>query len=208
MRRGASVILAWLLVGGSAQADDHREGEYGGVRPGVAATPAPPGKRVHHPPRKDELTWLGFEAKEGAGELFFQAPAGFNVVQWVDKGQLVVVLEGLHRQVKNTRRPLDTRYFDAPVARVTARPVGAHGGARAHKAGIEVRVAFKNPKDAREGALRTATEPDGMFYAYLDLTGGTTAAPREKGKDASDATVQVKESEPAPSSGDGSDGDQ
>src|SRR5205823_12650722 len=42
---------------------------------------------------------------------------------------------------------------------------------RSSDLGIEVKITFKNPKDAKEGALRTATEADGMYYAYLDFTG-------------------------------------
>ena len=30
---------------------------------------------------------------------------------------------------------------------------------------------FKNAKDAQEAAVRTATEPDGMYYAYLSFAG-------------------------------------
>ncbi len=185
MRAGPSVVVALMLASGAARADDHREGEYGGVTPGQTqaaadAAAAKDHKRPKRPPPKDELTWIGFQSKDGGGELFFQAPASFTVAQWIDKGQVVLVLEGLHRQVRNTRRPLDTRYFDAPIARVTARPVGAHGGGgSAHKAGIEVRIAFKNPKDAHAASVRTATEADGMFYAYLDFTGGTTATPKD-----------------------------
>jgi hypothetical protein len=167
---------AWLLAlcltsaPALARADgpSHHEGDYGGVTPGE-----PPakdtGKPSHkRPPAKDTLTWIGFAAKDGGAQLFFQAPAAFTASQHVDKGQLIVLLEGLHRQVRNTRRPLDTRYFDTSIARVVARAVGAHHG---HKAGIEVRITFKNPKDAHEGSMRTATEADGMFYTYLDVAG-------------------------------------
>jgi hypothetical protein len=74
---------------------------------------------------------------------------------------LVVDLK-LTRLGQNTWRPIDTRFFDTPIARITAK--------KARK-GIEVRIAFKDPKDAKEGALRTATEADGYYYAYLDFTG-------------------------------------
>ena len=169
--RARAWIVAALLAGGAASAvadEQHKEGEYGGVTPGQG--PHEPGKHRRPPPR-DELTWIGFAAKDGGGgELFFQAPAAFTVAQRVEKGEVVLVLEGLHRQVRNLRRPLDTRDFDAPIARVTARPVGGGGrGATAHKAGVEVRVAFKSAKDAHEAAVRTATEADHMFYAYLDF---------------------------------------
>ncbi|HTJ44741.1 MAG TPA: hypothetical protein VL463_21695, partial [Kofleriaceae bacterium] len=154
-----------------------REGEYGGVTPGEKPAQPDTAKPKHkRPPPKDELTWIGFQAKDGGGgELFFQAPAQFTVTQHVEKGMVVVTLSGLRRQVKNARRPLDTRYFDTSIARVTARPRGSKG--------IEVRIAFKSPKDAHEAQVRTATEPDGMFYAYLDFGAG--------------GRVDVKPSEPS-----------
>jgi hypothetical protein len=168
--RARAWIVAAVLAGGAANAvadEQHKEGAYGGVTPGQGSGAHDGGKHAKRPPPKDELTWIGFAAKDGGGgELFFQAPAAFTVSQSVVKGEVVLVLEGLHRQGRNLRRPLDTRYFDAPIARVTARPVGARGG---HKSGIEVRIAFKTAKDAHEAAIRTATEADGMFYAYLDF---------------------------------------
>ncbi|MCE9572602.1 MAG: hypothetical protein K8W52_05550 [Deltaproteobacteria bacterium] len=170
-----AVATAVALGGASARADDiRREGDYGGVRPGAPAE-AKPGK-PRRPPPKDALSWLGFSAKDGGAELFAQARSSFTVVQWVEKGQVVVVLEGLRRQVANTRRPLDTRFFDSPIARVTARAIGARAGkgAAAHKAGIELRISFKDPKQAHELAVRTATEADGMFYAYLSAAGAPT----------------------------------
>lgn len=177
--RAAGLIVAMLLAGGGvarAQAEQHREGEYGGVTPGEKPSEAKekPGKH-RRPPPKDELTWIGFQAKDGGGgELFFQAPGAFTVSQKVANGQVVVLLDGLRRQIKNARRPLDTRFFDTPIARVTARPV--------HKA-IEVRIAFKSAKDAHEATVRTATGPDGNYYAYLDFGAG--------------GHVDVKPSEPA-----------
>jgi hypothetical protein len=39
-----------------------------------------------------------------------------------------------------------------------------------------VRITFKSPKDARLAALRTATEADGMFYAYLSFPEGADPA--------------------------------
>jgi hypothetical protein len=176
----AALIAAILGTGASALAQEqqHPEGAYGGVTPGEKPSDKDrPDAKHKRPPPKDELTWIGFQAKDGGGgELFFQAPAAFTVSQRVDKGHVVVVLEGLHRQVKNARRPLDTRYFDTPIARVTATP---------RRKGVEVRIAFKNAKDAHEAQVRTAAGPDGMFYAYLDFGPGGGAG-----------HVDVKPSEP------------
>lgn len=181
MRR---LLLGFLVAAGlfgSATADDrtpHREGEYGGVNPGepprdTATRPAKP-KR---PPPKGTLTWIGFEAKNGGAQLFFQSVGPFTVQQHVEGSTLVVHLD-LTRLGANTWRQIDTRFFDNPIAGVVARAVGAAKGAKGRPArgrGISVRVTFKNPKDAREGALQMKTEPDGMHYAYLTFPEGADA---------------------------------
>jgi hypothetical protein len=183
MRRArASWLLVVLLASGpawAAPAGEHPEGEYGGVTPGEAPPSHPdehPGGKARkpRPPPRHTLTWIGFEAKDGDAHLFFQAAEPFTAVQYVDHDTLVVVLEGLRHMRHNTRRPLDTRFFDQPVARVVARPVGARRAGKAgpgHKAGVMIRIWFKDPKAVREGAIRTATEADKLFYTYLDIQG-------------------------------------
>lgn len=145
---------------------EHKEGEYGGVVPGQ---PQPPAGKPKHLPPKGTLAWIGFEARDG-GVIFLQSVAPFEVAQHVEGAALVVNLTGVVRLGHNVWRPIDTRFFETTVARVAARPVGAARATKAapaHGTGVEVRVAFKNAKDAREGVVHTATEADGMYYAYL-----------------------------------------
>jgi hypothetical protein len=151
----------------------HGEGAYGGVVPGHP--PAQKG-RPKRPPAKGTLSWIGFEAKGGGSELFFQSVANFDVTQHVEGSALVVNL-GLSRLGQNTWRMIDTRFFETPLSKVVARKVSATRGKNAHGAGIEVRITFKNPKDAKEGGTRTATEADGMYYVYLSFGGGSAEQP-------------------------------
>ena len=155
-------VLTILALAGSASAQQHQEGEYGGVEPG--RKPEKPRKR----PAKGTLSWIGFEPRNGTSEIFFQSVAPFEVSQHVDKGVLVVDTN-LTRLGQNTWRPIDTRFFDTPIARITAK--------KGHK-GVEIRIAFKNAKDATQAALRTATEADGFYYAYLDF-GGASEQPEK-----------------------------
>jgi hypothetical protein len=150
----------------------HNEGDYGGVVPGTKHTPPKPVKV------KGMLSWVGFEPKEGGAEVFLQSIAPFEVDQHVENGVLVVHLSGLNRLGQNTWRPIDARYFETPISRIVARKVAATRGKNAHPAGIELRITFKNTKEAKEGELRTATESDGCFYAYLTWSG---TAPAEGG---------------------------
>ena len=155
----------------------HREGEYGGVIPGQKPEPTRSG-RPKIVAQKGTLSWIGFETKDGGAEVFFQSLAAFEVTQQIVGSTLFVYLT-LPRLGHNTWRQVDTRYFDNPISGMVARQVGAAKAGKdhpAHAAGIEVKVAFKNPKDAKEAATRTATEPDGLYYVYLAFPEGTGEA--------------------------------
>ena len=174
LRSRFALAIAGLLVAAAPAAAQpaeggvvKKEGEYGGVTPGQAPS-AEKGGKPRRPPARKSLNWVGFTPKEGGGsELFFQAVDEFTVSQRMEGRTLVVVLEGLSKQARNTRRPLDTRFFDTAIARVTTKVAR-------RKKGIEVRISFKDAKDAREGSLRTDKGPDGMFYAYLSFGAPST----------------------------------
>jgi hypothetical protein len=146
-----------------------REGDYSGVSPGEPA--ASPTKKVKAGP--STLTWVGVAPQgDGGAQVFFQGTSRFAASQRLEGSTLIVEIEGLKRMATNTRRPLDTRFFESAVAQVTARAVRARKKTRkapARKAGIEVRIRFKNPADAREGNLRQETEADGTYVIYLDI---------------------------------------
>lgn len=163
-------LLAGTAVAQPTQAIEakgpHKEGEYGGVTPGVRPE-TKEGKKAKKP-TKGTLSWIGFEAKDGGAQLFFQSVAPFEMSQRVEGSTLIVTLS-LTKLGRNTWRQIDTRYFDNPLSMVTAKL------AKKKKA-IDVRITFKNPKDAKEGAARTSTEADGMYYAYLSFPEGTPDA--------------------------------
>lgn len=148
--------------------------DYGGVVPGQSHKDEGKGKHRHHTPRKGELSWIGFQARDGAAHVFLQSVAPFDVTQHVEHGTLIVKLAGLDRLGQNTWRPIDTRYFDTPLERIVARKIG---GAHAHGRGIELQITFKHPSDAAQAQLRSATEADGYYYSYLTFAGGNDGQP-------------------------------
>lgn len=153
----------------------HSEGDYSGVSPDHPGKPDPNQKMKR--PSPGTLSWIGFEAKDGGAEIFLQSIAAFELSQHVEGSTLVVDVP-LPRLGQNTWRDVDTRYFDSPISHIVARRVGAARATKvgpAHGAGIQVRIAFKNPKDAHEGAVRSATEADGLYYAYLSFAGAGAA---------------------------------
>lgn len=174
MRR---LLLVLLLASPAFAQTPNREGEYSGVIPGQKPDASTKPGKPKRPPPKDTLTWIGFEAKDGGAQLFFQAIGPFQVTQKVVGSTLVATLD-LSKLGANTWRRVDTRFFDNPLSGVVAKAVR-----RGKSRGIEVRINFKNPKDAREGTLRTGTEADGMFYAYLAFPEGTPAATAPATKD-------------------------
>ncbi len=166
------LLLLLLASPASAQNAPHKEGDYGGVVPGEQPSERPEGptrpSKAKRAPAKGTLSWVGFEAKDGGAQLFLQSVAPFEVSQRVEGGTLVVSLS-LTKLAANTWRKVDTRFFDSPLAGVIAKAGG-------RKRGVQVRVTFKNPKDAREAAVRMATEPDGMAYAYLTFPASSGAS--------------------------------
>lgn len=171
MRRSL-LCLALMLPVAPALAQEapstgsNAEGDYGGVHPGQPRKPDP-GKKPRRPPPKGTLAWIGFEAKDGGAEVFLQSAAAFEVSQRLDGGVLVVTLNGVSRLGANTSRPIDTRFFETALARITARKKGR---------GIEVRVAFKNPKEATQGTVRTSVDTDGTYFVHLTFPGAAPAA--------------------------------
>ena len=165
-------LFLLLALASPAFADNaqHKEGDYGGVVPGQR--PDKPAK-PKRPPPKGTLTWIGFEAKDGGAQLFFQSVGPFEVTQKVTGGTLVATLN-LSRLHANTWRKIDTRFFDNPLSGVVAKKKGR---------GIEVKISFKSSKDLREGTVKTATEADGMYYAYLTFPEGTPTGTTSGTKD-------------------------
>lgn len=171
------LLLTFAASSASAQTAPNKEGEYGGVVPGEKPDTPKKAKRV----ARGTLSWIGFEAKDGGAELFLQSGAPFEVSQRVE-GATLIVHTNLTRLASNTWRKVDTRFFDTPIAGVIATKVRASRGGKGrarHGAGIDVRITFKSAKDAREAQVRTATEPDGLFYTYLTFGPGAAAATPE-----------------------------
>jgi hypothetical protein len=200
--RGALVLV---LLAAPAYADNapHKEGAYGGVTPGEAQPRDTAAKtaKAKRPPPKGTLTWVGFEAKDGGAQVFFQSVAPFDVSQRIEGGELLVHLQ-LTKLGHNTWRQIDTRFFDNPLSGIVARAVAAARptkGHPGHPAGIEARISFKNAKDAKEAAVRTATEADGLYYAYLSFGEGTAGPPSSAPPSPADEPeIEAPDAAPAP----------
>jgi len=156
----------------------HKEGEYGGVTPGVLQpyseftkwTRRTNKTRKRYTPR---LTWVGFQQRSDRNaRVFLQLTRDVQVSQRVEKGTLVVMLEGARFRLRNTLRKVDMRFFDTALFEMKATRVRARRARKsrpARKSGIEVRITFKNASDAAEGKIGRHQLKDKFHYIYLDF---------------------------------------
>ncbi|MBT8493673.1 MAG: hypothetical protein KJO07_11485 [Deltaproteobacteria bacterium] len=167
-----------LLIAGSSPAlaqkrgkkDDgpRREGEYQGVKPGESGYKP---KRTRYP----RITWVGFIPKaDGSSRFFVQLNQDAEYEQRLDdKGVLHLTVAGGRFAKRNTRRRLDTRFFDTAVATVRskrARRRRARKGRPAQKSGVVLSFRFKTADDAQQAQASMSKAEDGYTYLYLDFS--------------------------------------
>ena len=172
-----ALLLVLLLAAPAAADSPHREGEYGGVVPGQKPEDKPDAKpgKTKKPPARGTLAWIGFEAKDGGAQVFLQSAGPFEATQRIE-GATLVINVNLPKRATNVGRIIDTRFFDNPLASIVAKP------AKKKRGTTDVRITFKNPRDVKEAAMRTATEADGLNYVYLSFSEGTPE-PAKPGSD-------------------------
>lgn len=107
---------------GSVEGHGHASGSYAGVVPQTASSApspdAPPQKARKGPPK---ITWPGFQMlPDGSSRVFIQstAPIDAKVLPAAD-GKFELALPGARVTEQTNRLPLDTRYFNTPVTRVS-----------------------------------------------------------------------------------------
>jgi hypothetical protein len=152
---GAALVGCVLLLGVGVRADP-----YQGVTPGG----------THDPPRSEAvfrtsqplMTWPGFQMLPGGGSrVFIQVSSEPRFETRDEPGRFVILLEGTGVHLRNTRRPLETRYFNTPVKRV-----------RVERRGKQVAVILELRAEAAP-RVRTKAGPDGRFhYVLVDFPAG------------------------------------
>jgi len=124
------------------------------------------------------LTWVGFQADaDGASRLFAQFCGEVSYEQTADGRNLHIDIAHARYGSRNSRRPLDTRFFSTSIARVNMRR-RSHSGRGAHRRppGIRITLTFKDDNDTAAGQARVVNEADGYTYLYLDVAPGPAAS--------------------------------
>ena len=153
--------------------DARRDGTYQGVAPGDGA----PVGRKPRPGRTPKVTWLGFQPQpDGGARVFVQLDREVAHPQQVVDGALVISLAGARVAHSNSRRALDTRFFDTAIDRVAIEPARRRPGSRRAARGLELVIGFKKPAVARELDASMKASKDGFTYLMVEVpraSGGT-----------------------------------
>jgi hypothetical protein len=179
-------VTSPLTKGTRAVGYKHKEGEYGGVTPGViypyADEDAKKRFRRPSPKHKNALYWIGFQAREGgASRVFAQLAREVEYDQRVENNVLLVDVFGVRHRSRNTLRRIETRFFDTAIKEIRGKRVRKRRARKdrpAQKAGVRIAISFKNPVDAAQATASVSREEDGYYYLYLDFGPGT-ALPEE-----------------------------
>ena len=97
---------------------------YQGVTPESGSPPAEARVRRAH---SRLVTWPGFEAMPNGGSRFFlQLSQTVQFQTRATDGGFEVTLQNTRTHLRNTTRPLETRFFDTPVTRARVERRGCH----------------------------------------------------------------------------------
>lgn len=103
------------------------------------------------------LTWPGFEPR-GGGRFFLQTTGPIQHETVTSEGRFEVILRGARTHVRNTRRPLITRFFETPVAEARIERRG-----RNDLAFVFLMQAAATP------TVSEGTAENGYHYLYVDF---------------------------------------
>src|SRR5688500_5011931 len=95
----------------------HELGHYAGVVPGQTNRPPAMPRDVSRRPNRI-VTWPGFQARaDGASRFFVQTTSAVQPSTSTTPGRVTITLPNVRIHLSNNHRPLETRFFNTPVAR-------------------------------------------------------------------------------------------
>lgn len=144
----------------------HAEGTYMGVAPGSEAQP-PAAIAAKKGPAT--ITWPGFQMRpDGSSRVFIQSTTALETQPTAAAGKYTLHLPGAHVSGGTNRLPLDTRYFNTPVTKVSL---------SSDRSGVtlvlDLRAEVTPSISSEKGSA-------GYFFTYIDLPKGNYAASNAK----------------------------
>ena len=143
-------------------APEHASGTYMGVVPG-SATPPPAAVPAGKGPAT--ITWPGFQMRaDGSSRVFVQSSAQLEPEVKASEGKLLVHLPGARVVADNNRLPLETRFFNTPVTRVSL---------SLDRSGATLVLDLRASVTPQISSERGST---GYWFTYIDLPKGNFVA--------------------------------
>jgi hypothetical protein len=163
VRRTLLAVAAFLALSGVLHAQAPA-GAYPGVRPGSSNPPPLDGvarARAAHGERL--VTWPGFQMlADGRSQFFLQTSGPIRITERRGDDRFSLLLTNTSTHLRNTRRPLETRFFNTPVTRAT---VKRHGRK-------DLSVVFELRAPATPTVTSEARD-DGYHYVLVTFAPGT-----------------------------------
>jgi hypothetical protein len=137
----------------------HASGTYAGVVPGAANKPPPAARAAKKAPT---ITWPGFQMQaDGSSRVFIQSSVPMEAkVLPAANGKYELQFPGARVAAKTNRLPLDTRYFNTPVSKVSV---------SAARSGAVVQLELRSPVAPK---ITSELGAAGYFFTYIELPKG------------------------------------
>jgi|GEM_PF-2794437 len=147
--------------GQSGGTPGHASGTYAGVVPGTAKQ-APPAAKAAKASNGPTITWPGFQMRpDGSSRVFIQSTAPLEPKVLTSAGtKFELQLPRARVAAKTNRLPLDTRFFNTPVTKVSVSSASAGAVVQ-----VELRAAVTPTVTSEPG-------PTGYFFTYIELPKG------------------------------------
>lgn len=161
----------------------HSGGAYGGVVPGAPNKLRKPAPAAKGPPT---ITWPGFQMRpDGSSRVFIQSTKAIEPkVLPAGAGKFELQLPGARIAEKTNRLPLDTRFFNTPVTKVSV---------TAARSGAVVLLEMRSPITPQ---VNSEQGPSGYYFTYIELPKGEYL----KGTGTSPSAAGIDNSPPVPES--------
>ena len=171
---GVGLVIADLPASAQGPAPRGAAEPYEGVVPGSGHEPPLNGAaRRQRPDGAAILSWVGFQPMPGGGSRFFlQLSREVPYQGQSSDGRFEILLPNTRVHLRNTLRPLETRFFDTPVLR-----------ADAVRRGRDMVVVFELRAEVAP-RLSSAEGQSGYRFIYVDWPEGDYAPRDEPGAEA------------------------
>jgi len=158
-----SALAQEVRTAAPSTASPHPLSEYGGVTPGRPNPPPAVGRiaaRRGRAARASVVTWPGFQMQPGGGSRFFvQTTAAVSTTLSTSEGRVEIVFPNTAIHLSNTRRYLETAFFETPVVR-------AHLERRRNDMVLVMQLR------ANVIPQISSSSEGGFFFTYIDFAAG------------------------------------